>query len=101
MIACMALFSQPGASGLSIDGSGHGARPIMATIQPRRGVILLLLIAVSASLFFSTLYRFRSHPGEVQLPAITADHGQVSLQILQGDAIAPKLGNETIKYAAE
>lgn len=71
----------------------------MAPIQARRGLILCL-VALSSLIFVSLVYRFQSQADGLRRPVdlLGFDHGvNVPVEILHGDAIAPKLGNETIK----
>ena len=68
----------------------------MPPIQPRRGLILFI-VALFVFLSFTLVYRFQARPDGVE----PLDHGfnqaKVSAEILHGDVIAPKLGNETEK----
>ena len=67
----------------------------MAIIQPRRGLIgVFVALLICLSLVITV--HFRNATGSFR--DIIGQQGEVPLNILQGDAIASKLGNETAKY---
>lgn len=75
----------------------------MPSTQPRRS-FLLLLILVSTLLSFTFVYHFRNRPIRVRDPLdhrIPVEQIDLSEQTLRGEVIAPKLGNETLKYVGD
>ena len=73
--------------------------PSVGAMSNRR--FLVLLVAAAGFLCFSFIVLFTRHPignGERNYAHVPIHHVDVSPEILSGDVIMPKLGNETLKY---
>ena len=71
----------------------------MPAAQPRR--FALLILGVSLFLVFTYVFHSRSQTGddvETSYRDVPIHEVDVSAATLQGDVIATKLGNETLKY---